>query len=233
MLADNLIPMTRWITPASSSKRFTTQMYLYLLPLESLSSDTVVEAGAPLLAPANQDSPDVSTSYLVPMPDGGIEHTEALFDEARTWLRRSARPPEDGGIIMFPPQAFLLNLVARFFCDSEKPRVGNPVLYASQRRSLLEFLSRTPTDTSGKPEALVPWQARSSVPSHLAGTWSDQTAASCWRCMRREETGLMLPSCALLKAAASRSRPKLRLSRERRCLFVLRELGGASFKATF
>src|ERR1700753_2590512 len=35
---DNLIPFTRWITPPNVPKRFTTQMYLYFLPLPSESS---------------------------------------------------------------------------------------------------------------------------------------------------------------------------------------------------
>ena len=159
-LTENLIPMTRWITPASSPKRFTTQMYLYLLPLSSPTRGASSKAGAAPPLQALKDTSESSPSYLVPTPDGGIEHTEALFGEPITWLQQSAIPLSEGGIIMFPPQAFLLNLLARFFStppDSSSQDLPSSV-YESQRRALLSFLAGTPTDGSGKPEALIPWR---------------------------------------------------------------------------
>ena len=59
-----LVPFTRWLTPSDVAKRFSTQMYLYFLPLldSSVSSRT-----------------DKATQTHIPTPDGGIEHTAARF----------------------------------------------------------------------------------------------------------------------------------------------------------
>lgn len=99
-------------------KRFTTQMYLYLLPLTESSS-----------------SSSTPSEILVPTPDGGVEHTAATFAPAETFLARAAA----GEIILFPPQAFLLTLVSRFL---------NPTFsssHATQREKLLEFIHAVPT----------------------------------------------------------------------------------------
>ena len=88
---EGLIPFTRWLTPANIPKRFSTQMYLYFLPLES-SLGTI------------------STQMHVPTPDGGIEHTAAQFRYAQEWIDLSLRRE----IILFPPQFFLLSLVSEF-----------------------------------------------------------------------------------------------------------------------
>ncbi|KJZ76112.1 hypothetical protein HIM_04568 [Hirsutella minnesotensis 3608] len=53
---ENLVPFTRWITPVGPPKRFTTQMYLYLLPISRA---------------------DVPSEMLIPTPDNGVEHTAA------------------------------------------------------------------------------------------------------------------------------------------------------------
>jgi hypothetical protein len=112
----NLIPFTRWVTPNNVPKRFTTQMYLYLLPLTS------------------SDSPP--SEMLVPTPDGGVEHTAATFATAESFLSRAAA----GDIILFPPQAFLLTLASRFLSSS-----SSDTSYAAQREKLLAFIRATPT----------------------------------------------------------------------------------------
>ncbi|PFH61383.1 hypothetical protein XA68_17495 [Ophiocordyceps unilateralis] len=79
---DGLIPFTRWITPAFMPRRFTTQMYLHLLPL---------------------DGPTPS-----PSSDGGKENTAVTFCSPTTILSRVAT----GQAIVFPPQYYLLHLLS-------------------------------------------------------------------------------------------------------------------------
>jgi hypothetical protein len=66
-------------------------MYLYLLPLDA--------AGAA----------DVDRSYTIPTPDGR-EMTHADFAPASTWLARV----RTGEVTLYPPQYYLVSLVARF-----------------------------------------------------------------------------------------------------------------------
>ena len=83
------MPFTRWITPPGAPKRFTTQMYLYLLPTTL----------------------PIDSAFSLPTPDGGLEHTSAEFAPASTWLdAHHARK-----ITMFPPQYFLLTLLSSYF----------------------------------------------------------------------------------------------------------------------
>jgi hypothetical protein len=114
--SDGLIPFTHWVTPPAMPKRFSTQMYLYMLPLE-----------VPKAAIAGISS---ETEAVIPTPDGGVEHTSARFLPAHTWLSLGAA----GKVIMFPPQVFLLTLLSQFlplgprtgvFCDvKEEGLVG-------------------------------------------------------------------------------------------------------------
>lgn len=94
-----LIPFTRWITPPNLPKRFSTQMYVYFLPLEA-------DAVSGALADSTQES-----TIPIPTHDGGIEHTAARFASAHTWLNKARQ----GEIVLFPPQFFLLYLVSEFF----------------------------------------------------------------------------------------------------------------------
>lgn len=114
-----LIPFTRWITPLAEPRRFTTQMYLYLLPLDE----------SPSAAPIKATS------------DGGKEHTEATFASAQEWVRRA----KEGEIVLFPPQLYLLDLVAR--CTQS----GNA---AEQRLALLELVRQAP---EGSKQGAVPY----------------------------------------------------------------------------
>ncbi|EER43003.1 40S ribosomal protein S21 [Histoplasma capsulatum var. duboisii H88] len=92
---DPLIPFTHWITPTTNHRRYTTQMYLYFLPLSPESKSIIGSEESDVQAPTS---------------DGGLEITEARFLPASEWLRLA----KNGDVIMFPPQAFLLSFVAQF-----------------------------------------------------------------------------------------------------------------------
>ncbi|KAH7313438.1 hypothetical protein B0I35DRAFT_435181 [Stachybotrys elegans] len=148
---DALIPFTRWLTPANVKKRFTTQMYLYMLPLSR--------------------SPDVPSEMLIPTPDDGVEHTSAQFASPQSFLARSAA----GSIVLMPPQAYLLSLLTRFITATT--RGLSPEELAAQRERLLAFLGTTPTaDTErGKahPTASIPWADKLISPHNLFVRQSD------------------------------------------------------------
>ncbi|EEH10970.1 NUDIX family hydrolase [Histoplasma capsulatum G186AR] len=92
---DPLIPFTHWITPTTNHRRYTTQMYLYFLPLSPESKSIIGSKESDVQAPTS---------------DGGLEITEASFLPASEWLRLA----KNGDVIMFPPQVFLLSFVAQF-----------------------------------------------------------------------------------------------------------------------
>ncbi|KAL1635454.1 hypothetical protein SLS58_010263 [Diplodia intermedia] len=113
---DNLVPFTRWVTPTNVPKRFTTQMYLYLMPLAapregvtSATTTTTTKEGNDASLPLDRDHDHDAAVIPLPTPDGGVEHTAARFLPAHAWLD-AARA---GDIILFPPQFFLLHLVAQ------------------------------------------------------------------------------------------------------------------------
>jgi hypothetical protein len=126
-IAENLIPFTRWITPPNVPKRFTTQMYLYFLPISTANTPKI---GGPLSS---------AREAIVPTPthDGGLEHTEARFLPASTWLEKA----QSGEIILFPPQFFLLSLVSQFLTPSV-PNALTTELLEQQRKQLKQFVKR-------------------------------------------------------------------------------------------
>ncbi|PHH82206.1 hypothetical protein CDD82_6693 [Ophiocordyceps australis] len=140
---DNLVPFTRWITPPPLKKRFTTQMYLYFLPISSTSP----------------------SEMLIPTPDGGIEHTAALFAPAARWLSQAST----GDIILFPPQYYLLTLLARFLVGPGAGLEEGPAHCTAQRRRLVAFLRRVPTAQVDKehPTAKIPWADKVISPYHI------------------------------------------------------------------
>ncbi|KAI1867623.1 hypothetical protein JX265_007425 [Neoarthrinium moseri] len=151
---ENLHPFTRWITPPATPKRFTTQMYLYMLPVQSSPASSSTPSD-PALAAAESEA-------VLPTPDGG-EVTTSVFEDASAWLARQGR----GEVILFPPQAFLLTLVSQF-CTGPPPASSGAgaaadagAHYQAQRQALLDFLRTTPTATN--PKALkhatshIPW----------------------------------------------------------------------------
>ncbi|KAH0387356.1 hypothetical protein KCU92_g1735, partial [Aureobasidium melanogenum] len=130
---ENLIPFTRWITPTNLPKRFTTQMYIYLLPLSNTPKNLPSSSSN-----AEEDEPEV----MIPVPthDGGLEHTAARFLPPATWLRlaRASR------IMLFPPQFFLMYLLSPFLCPSgdvgKEAPVPDAATLQKQRDQVLEFV---------------------------------------------------------------------------------------------
>lgn len=128
LCVDELVPFTRWITPPwNKGKRFTTQMYLGFMPLSSSSSFSS-SSSAPVSATGAAAVVDV---HQTPTSDGGIEHTAATFAPAAEWLAQQRR----GEIFLFPPQCFLLTMVARVFAS-----VPTDAGYEAQRAALLQFV---------------------------------------------------------------------------------------------
>jgi len=154
---DSLMPFTRWITPKGApSRRFTTQMYLYMIPDGVSESSTAADA-------ARQQE------IIVPTPDGGVEHTAARFDDAANWLARARA----GELIIFPPQVFLLHLVSQF-CNGPPATGAAPGEtrrhYAAQRERLVAFLQRVPTgdgQAAGHSTAGIPWAEKVMSPHNL------------------------------------------------------------------
>ncbi|KAI0468458.1 hypothetical protein F4859DRAFT_205009 [Xylaria cf. heliscus] len=161
-----LEPFTRWITPLSMGpKRFTTQMYVYMLPLEGTGSDAVLSAA--------QDE------ALIPTPDGGAEVTTALFEDVSTWLEKQVR----GEIILFPPQFFLLHLLAPLLtgAPAEADSLGpseTREYYHAQRERLRSFLRDVPT--TSHPRAVehstsqIPWGDKVISPVVLGSRHDDE-----------------------------------------------------------
>ncbi|KAL8950281.1 MAG: hypothetical protein Q9222_003685 [Ikaeria aurantiellina] len=113
----SLHPFTRWLTPANIPRRFSTQMYLYFLPLAA--------AGIP-------------DALHLPTDDGGVEHTEARFRPASEWVSLA----QADKIILFPPQFFLLSLVADFLKvpTSVGSEIPSSETLESQRNELMDFI---------------------------------------------------------------------------------------------
>ena len=124
---DSLVPFTRWVTPTNVPKRFTTQMYLYFLPTQS---------STPLSGSAQAERPDEYTDVRIPIPstDGGVEHTAARWLPASVWLRLA----QEGRIILFPPQFFLLHQVAQHFDNLSGPTAYGSISRDPQPREELE-----------------------------------------------------------------------------------------------
>ena len=147
-----LVPFTRWVTPANMApRRFTTQMYLYMLPTEcpeeeDCSAEVVGAPGAP------------GGAVVIPKPthDGGVEHTAAAFDSVEGWLARARA----GEIILFPPQMYLLTLLARFLTGPPGGAAAQDEglrrrHYEGQRDALRAFLAREPG--GGHPTGRIGW----------------------------------------------------------------------------
>ncbi|GAB1309897.1 Nudix hydrolase domain-containing protein [Madurella fahalii] len=155
---DNLIPFTRWITPPGVGKRFTTQMYLYMLPLSAQALKTVPD-------------PDLlHQETIIPTPthDGGLEHTAAAFEDASVWLERANK----GDIILFPPQYYLLHLISEFLRPSASASPSED--YQSQRDALVAFLNKVPTSRQDREKGKrrrehdIPWSEKVISPTMLS-----------------------------------------------------------------
>jgi len=147
---EGLTPFTRWITPPTVPKRFSTQMYLYFLPLGSTSPTKRASASSTKTPPnAGLDGED---DIVIPNPthDGGIEHTAARFLPPNKWIDLARQ----NRIILFPPQFFLTLLLAPYLASTvTSPSSPTPSLSQLQeeRSALTKFLS-TPRMYQGEPE---------------------------------------------------------------------------------
>ncbi|QPG95111.1 hypothetical protein C2857_007688 [Epichloe festucae Fl1] len=159
-----LMPFTRWITPTNvplnMPRRFTTQMYIYLLP--------PVPVPVPVSGSGSGSGNSVVPSeMLIPSPDGGIEHTAAQFAPAQSFLARAA----ENSIILFPPQTYLLTLLGRLLTGSTTDVEAGPLHYVGQRRRLVSFLgSKVTADTErGRQHATarIPWADKVICPYKL------------------------------------------------------------------
>lgn len=124
---DGLIPFTRWVTPTNIPKRFTTQMYIYFLPLANDTSSIATTSGITSQADA-----------VIPIPtsDGGKEHTAARFLPASTWISMA----QSDEIILFPPQHFLLHLLSSYLPAPGGSKTFSHEELSKQRQELRQFL---------------------------------------------------------------------------------------------
>lgn len=171
-------------------KRFSTQMYIYMLPLLPSPSPSSSGSGSTSSSGDGKEDPTISeaarSEAMIPTPDGGVEHTAARFDEAAAWLEKQQR----GEIIMFPPQVFLLHLISQFLTGPPSPSSSPPPSteqhrrqhYQAQREQLLHFLEAVPTTTAtathpraaGHPTAQVPWARKAISPVTLGMRHGDR-----------------------------------------------------------
>ncbi|KAJ5920911.1 hypothetical protein N7466_009237 [Penicillium verhagenii] len=121
-----LLPFSRWITPTNVPKRYTTQMYIYFMPLPINMDKGLLDE-----LPTEGEREEIQ----VPTSDGGIEVTEAQFLPASEWLRRA----QVGDIILFPPQFLLLHLVSGFL-DHESRSGASIEVLERRRQALVEFV---------------------------------------------------------------------------------------------
>lgn len=111
---DSLIPFTHWITPTNVPKRFTTQMYVYFVP--------VTERRRHLLATADQ-----------------VETMSPEWKTASEWVAEA----NSGKIILFPPQYILLYLIAKFLDKPDDPSDSRDIPEEernSRRQALTKFM---------------------------------------------------------------------------------------------
>ncbi|GKZ17526.1 hypothetical protein AbraIFM66951_004378 [Aspergillus brasiliensis] len=137
---EGLIPFTRWLTPIRNPRRYTTQMYLYFLPLP-------IEIEKPLLDEIPQEGE--KEEIQVPTSDGGVEISEARFLPASEWVSMAQK----GEAILFPPQFTLLHLMAGFL-NQGTPGMESVEELKRQREELMQFIH------SGQP----PWTEKCICP---------------------------------------------------------------------
>jgi hypothetical protein len=110
-------------------------MYLYFLP--TLSS-------TPLSEGAKVEDEDAEVRIPIPTTDGGLEHTAARWLPASVWCRLA----QEGRIILFPPQFFLLHQVAQHLDNLSSPTAYGSISreplprdeLEARRKRLLEFV---------------------------------------------------------------------------------------------
>ncbi|CAK7236439.1 hypothetical protein SBRCBS47491_009637 [Sporothrix bragantina] len=135
---ENLIPFTRWLTPPNMARRYTTQMYLYFLPLDT-GAETA-KAGDVSATSSSQDNNGASADQT--------EVIEAEFATAAAWVQRA----RNSDIILFPPQLYILSLLAPLL----KGTAGN---YAAERKAVADLVNGGPAPGED-PATFVPWADR-------------------------------------------------------------------------
>jgi hypothetical protein len=130
----------------------------------------------PLSASTGDSKSKKETIIPTPTHDGGLEHTAATFADASDWLAKCRA----GQITLYPPQLYLMSLVADFMATPTST-ADPPKSYAAQREALLEFLRRTPTVRTGAdakaqkhPTASIPWADKVMSPTMLFMRSEDQ-----------------------------------------------------------
>jgi hypothetical protein len=133
-------------------------MYIYFLPLPTFNSD---DPSLSHIGPLPRGG-----EALIPLPthDGGIEHTAARFFPSHTWLDMA----RSGEIILFPPQFFLLTMVARYLTPTRQDAYTNIDLLR-QRRALEAFAR------AGQP---TPWADVCVSPMFMGSTKDGKTVLS-------------------------------------------------------
>jgi hypothetical protein len=133
-------------------------MYIAFLDLPKSSSSKNADVNLPTTSEA-----------LIPTPtsDGGVEHTAALFAPCSTWLTQ-ARANQ---IILFPPQFYLMHLLAPFLSAPPPYQTLTTEQLKKQRDAVLAFLQSS-NSNSGSPSS-VPWSHKVMSPSGLFMRKSD------------------------------------------------------------
>jgi hypothetical protein len=103
-------------------------MYVYMLPL---GESTLADQG----------------DYFIPRSDGGKEHNSATFKYAEEWTELAQK----NKILMFPPQFYLISLLAPFLRKPEKALSRAEL--QKQRDQVVDFLGNLPAGG----EDQVPW----------------------------------------------------------------------------
>lgn len=145
---DALIPFSHWITPPNIPRRFTTQMYLYVLPSED-SKPLPADSEATLLTAQPEDKPASllslkQTEDFTPTPDNDLENTSTTFLPATIWLEQA----QLGSIILFPPQFLLLHLISQFLDTTTTTTNLSP---QQRTQQLKEFVYRKREKGDGTP----------------------------------------------------------------------------------
>ncbi|KAH7121105.1 hypothetical protein B0J11DRAFT_551596 [Dendryphion nanum] len=139
---DALVPFTRWVTPPNVPKRFSTQMYIYFLPLGTVSP---TKHASPSRTPPSSGLEE-EDEIVIPNPthDGGIEHTAARFLPPNKWIDLARQ----NRIILFPPQFFLTLLLSPYLAStvtSPSSPIPSPSDLQLERERLLDFLAKPRT----------------------------------------------------------------------------------------
>ena len=118
-------------------------MYLYFLPLDAGAETAKAGDVSPSLAEGNKNK---SNNHGASADQ--TEVTEAEFATAAAWVQRA----RDGDIILFPPQLYILSLLAPLLA-------GQAGSYAAERQAVADLVHGGPAPGED-PATFVPWADR-------------------------------------------------------------------------